>query len=351
MDRQVMFKIFTICIFALIMACNDNWSRINSCNGQRQEVQKDLFGVLYVNGKYIVTGEAENADDEDRASAKSGMILTSPDSLIWTSETSGTRNALFSAAYGDSQIVAVGSNGTILTSQNSNTWIIRISGTVPTLNCITFADNQFVTVGNSGTIFTSTDGISWTIRSSGTTEPLNSVAYGNNQFVAIGYGTAILSSPDGAAWTIRDSSTIPPLYSVSYGDSLFVAVGDRGAILTSPDGGPGQLEVQEQTSLFMASPTAAICSLLSDLGVQSLPLLMEHRGRSGIPEQETPLMRRRIPVHNLSRLETTVPYLPLPMGPTGLLKQHYDQAATIKINPYFRCSTRRMGFFQSAGVV
>ena len=152
MNHQVIFKIFTVCVFALIMACNDNWSRINSYKESGQEVQKDLFGVLYVNGKYIVTGEAGNTNGDGRTGAKSGMILTSPDSLVWTSESSGTKNALFSAAYGDSQIVAVGSNGTILTSQNGNTWIIRISGTLPTLNCITFADNQFVTVGNSGTI-------------------------------------------------------------------------------------------------------------------------------------------------------------------------------------------------------
>ena len=194
MKKHIVIKLLLVGGCAFIISCVDDWSRGNPVHGPGRTAAQndDLFGVLYANGLYVVTGEMENSAENGR---DSGLVATSPsDSFFWTSRPSGTTNTLYGAAYGDSVFATVGTNGIVLTSQDGNTWTTRISATVPNLNGIIFADGQFVTVGNRGTILTSVDGISWTIRSSGTTELLNSVAFGGNKFVAVGYGSDISSS-------------------------------------------------------------------------------------------------------------------------------------------------------------
>jgi hypothetical protein len=59
--------------------------------------------VAYGNGLFVVVG-----DD--------GAILTSPDGLNWTVQTSGTGIDLYGVAYGNGTFVAVGDDGAILTS-------------------------------------------------------------------------------------------------------------------------------------------------------------------------------------------------------------------------------------------
>ena len=63
----------------------------------------DLFGVTYEKGTFMAVGWR-------------GTILTSPDGVDWTEQTSPTRNDLFGVTYGKGTFVAVGDYGTILTS-------------------------------------------------------------------------------------------------------------------------------------------------------------------------------------------------------------------------------------------
>jgi hypothetical protein len=63
----------------------------------------DLRGVAYGNGTFVAVG-------------KGGTILTSPDGVNWTAQTSGMRSWLSSVTYGNGLFVAVGLVDTILTS-------------------------------------------------------------------------------------------------------------------------------------------------------------------------------------------------------------------------------------------
>jgi hypothetical protein len=182
-----------------------------------------LYGVAYGNGLFVAVGLG-------------GIILTSPDGVSWTGQTSGTGYSLSGVAYGNGLFVAVGYGGTILTSPDGETWTRRTSGTSNGLFGVTYENGTFVAVGDRGTILTSPDGVNWTARTSGTSNWLSGVTYGNGLFVAVGYGGTILTSPDGVTWTVQASGTGNWLFGVTYENGTFVAVGDRGTILTSPDG-------------------------------------------------------------------------------------------------------------------
>ena len=149
-------------------------------------------------------------------------------------------NNLTGVTFGNGIFVAVGFGGTILTSPDSVTWTTRVSGTITNLSGVTYGNNIFVAVGASGTILTSADGIVWTSRTSGTTYSLFGVTYGNGCFVALGDYVTILTSVDSITWISRKSdlasSTYSKLTGATYGNNMFVAVGNNGIILTSADG-------------------------------------------------------------------------------------------------------------------
>ncbi len=54
----------------------------------------------------------------------------------------------------------------ILTSPDSITWTAQTSGTASNLNTITFYNGNYVVAGNSNTVLTSSNGITWTARAS-----------------------------------------------------------------------------------------------------------------------------------------------------------------------------------------
>ncbi len=62
-----------------------------------------LSGVTYGNGLFVAVGG-------------SGTILTSPDGMTWTQQTSPASEILYDVAYGNGTFVAVGYRGTIVTS-------------------------------------------------------------------------------------------------------------------------------------------------------------------------------------------------------------------------------------------
>jgi hypothetical protein len=152
----------------------------------------------------------------------SGTILTSPDGIIWTNQTSGTIKNLNAVASGNLfgggsihgvKTVVVGDSGIVLTSSDScKTWNSQTSGTTNALwgiFCLSDDLNGrwlfYATVGEKGTILTSY---------TNTTYPTYSLP--------------------GVVWTPQTSGTTRNLYGVSWGylDSI-VAVGDSGTVLTS----------------------------------------------------------------------------------------------------------------------
>jgi uncharacterized phage protein gp47/JayE len=182
-----------------------------------------LTGVAYGNNQYVTVGA-------------SGTILTSPFGINWTSRTSGTGNNLEDITYGNNQYVTVGGSGTILTSPDAITWTSRTSGTANALLDAVYGSSLYVTVGASGTILTSPDVITWTSRTSGTANALTNITYGNNQYVAVGLSGTILTSPDAITWTTQTSGTSNNLAGIIYNNDQYVTVGASGTILTSSDG-------------------------------------------------------------------------------------------------------------------
>jgi hypothetical protein len=186
-----------------------------------------LYGVAYGNGTFVAVG----------GSYDSGAILTSPDGVDWTAQTSVTTTYLKGVTYGNGTFVAVGGGGIILTSLDGVNWTRQTSGTSNPLYGVAYGNGAFVAVGDGGTILTSPDGVNWTEQASGTGYSLSGVTYGEGLFVAVGDGGTILTSPDGVDWTAQASlGTSNRLLDVTYGSGLFVAVGNNGLILTSPDG-------------------------------------------------------------------------------------------------------------------
>jgi hypothetical protein len=91
-----------------------------------------------------------------------GDIVTSPDAVTWTKQTSGTTNALNGFAASPSMMIAVGAGGTIISSSDAGvTWVTRTSGTAGNLNRVAWTGTKFMAVGDAGLALTSGDGITW----------------------------------------------------------------------------------------------------------------------------------------------------------------------------------------------
>jgi hypothetical protein len=144
---------------------------------------QDLYGVSYVNGLFVAVGAG-------------GTLLTSPDGITWTTQTSNTNNSLRHIAYG------VGSS----------------------------AVGNYVVVGDAGTIVSSPDALSWTSQTIPTTQSLYSVCFGPDlQFIAVGTAGTVVYSSSGTdgSWSVGNAGSID-LYSIVPGD-VFIAVGAAGS--------------------------------------------------------------------------------------------------------------------------
>jgi hypothetical protein len=190
----------------------------------------DLYNAAYGNNMYCVVGVCSSGDP---------FVATSSDGVKFKGTYSATGSGswpIFGVTYGNNTFVTVGTYGIIRTSSDGTSWPLATSATQNVLYSVTYGNNTFVTVGVKGMICTSPNGTTWTICTSGTTNYLKGVTYGNNMFVAVGDSGMICTSPNGTTWTICTSGTTNYLKGVTYGNNMYVAVGDSGRVLTSPDG-------------------------------------------------------------------------------------------------------------------
>ncbi len=179
------------------------------------------------------------------AAGAAGTVVTSPDAVTWTKQTSGTSNDLNGiAANGGGQYVVAGANGTLVVSNNGVSFVTAASGTTNALNAVTYGNGRYVAVGANGTLLNSTDGTTWQAANSNTSANLNGVAFGTwvstttglivTNFVAVGAAGTVLTSPDGLTWTALTPITTKTLTAIDFGRQ-FVAVGSSGGIFTSAD--------------------------------------------------------------------------------------------------------------------
>jgi len=197
---------------------------------QHASLPVNNFNDLIFNGtKFVGVGHTVN----------NGVIVTSTDGVNWTIV--NTPLPVMAVAWNGFMHVAVGALGSVLTSPNAVTWTPQSSGTTELLDGITFCSACaggspfFVAVGygNPATILISGEGVFWFPVNSGTNLPLLDVAY-NGEFIAVGQSGVVLRSSNGVGrWTRDDWATESTLHDIdafSVGGPFF-AVGDWGTLV------------------------------------------------------------------------------------------------------------------------
>ena len=181
-----------------------------------------LSGVVFGNGLFVAVG-------------LEGAIVSSPDGVSWTVESSGSTASFRAVAFASGLFVVVGTGGTILTSPDGHEWTPRSLGTAAVLSGVAFGNGRFVAVGLSGAVVYSADAISWSPASSLTSNFLQSVTFGGGKFVAVGGSGTVRTSTDGVTWA-RSTTGLPQFLSgAAYFDGKYYVVGNSGIILSSPD--------------------------------------------------------------------------------------------------------------------
>ncbi len=159
----------------------------------------------------------------------------------WVRQESGTNLELRGITWNGNQFVAVGHTGgwgIILTSPDGIKWSRQSSGIhqYSSFDDVTWSGNKFVTAGSNMAwmsrrgVYTSPDGVSWTNQDAGTSSSLRSVSWNGSKFVAVGSQSIVSTSTDGINWTAQKTSTslFPPFLSaVTWGGNQFVVVGVR----------------------------------------------------------------------------------------------------------------------------
>lgn len=225
-------------------------------------VGTQVEGAALSNLTEQTSGTAENLNDCFWSSLVSlfiavganGELITSPDGVTWTDQTSGVATGINGVGGNSSILVYVGAGGVIRTSTDAVTWTSRTSGVATDLQDVFWCPGPslFVAVGASGVILTSPDGITWTSRTSGLAVTIFVVAANASIIVAGASGGAIVTSPDGITWTSRTSGTANGIGGAAWSPkrSLFAMGAANGTIITSPDGITWTTQTSGTTDLF-----------------------------------------------------------------------------------------------------
>ena len=147
--------------------------------------------VTYANDLFVAVGGSYF--DE------SGVIVTSPDGMVWTRRASGTAKNLYSIAFGNGTFIAVGDSGAVCTAKNGLHWKAQRSGTSTLLSAVAAGNGIYLAGGESGTILISTDAVNWNVGNVGAFVYVNRIVFRNSRFVLHGGGRTF-SSHDGLKW-------------------------------------------------------------------------------------------------------------------------------------------------------
>jgi hypothetical protein len=173
-------------------------------------------GVAYGNGTFVIVGYD--------AITLVSYVYTTPDGILLSPQLaqSGKWN---SVAYGNNIFVAVGEAGAIMTSPDGLSWTLQTSPNLNDWFRIRFLNNMFIAVstssGGGDSIITSSDGVTWT--SYAFSNGAYDIAYSGGSYVIVGSAT-ISTSTDLITWTQRYFSLGNSWNSVVYGANKFVAV-------------------------------------------------------------------------------------------------------------------------------
>lgn len=143
---------------------------------------------------------------------------------------------IYSLAWGDTLLVAVGNQGVFHVSTDGLQWQHLPPDIPENMNDVTWTGNQFVAVGSGGTVATSPDGVTWTVQDTPISSPLYSVAGNDQHILGSGASDVLVSSSNGTDWFLHLSGISLQFEDILIDDTLWLACGDSGMTATSPDG-------------------------------------------------------------------------------------------------------------------
>lgn len=161
----------------------------------------------------------------------SSPILTSPDGITWTAQTSTGSAAAPNAVdviYANSLFVAVGSNF-LYTSTDGVTWTSRTPAGSPSFTNVNYVNGLYIAVGLSGIVYTSSNGTTWTLQTTGTTQNLFSSTWSGTTYLICGANGYYLTSTNGTSWTLARDISYSNFYSATTINGKAIAFGDAAS--------------------------------------------------------------------------------------------------------------------------
>lgn len=165
----------------------------------------------------------------------SSVVITSTDSITWTSRTAATSTVMLSGTHGNGTYVFGGQGGIMQLSTNGITWtLVTTPNNGNTIRRkIIYANSKYITAGDDNTITHSTDAITWTsVTTPAAGINFYGITYGGDKYVAVGTNATIVTSTDLVTWTTRDGqwvSTTQTLNSVIWDGSNYYISGSGSA--------------------------------------------------------------------------------------------------------------------------
>lgn len=169
------------------------------------------------------------------AGGASGRIVTSPDGVNWTVQTSPFGVSFWEGSAYSPELdifVASGDAGKIAYSSNGTTWTLGTGAGTGHKQDVAWSPELgifvAVTATSSGARYRSADGINWTLSGTGG-NALYSITWSSalGIFLAAGQGGRVVTSPDGINWTDQTTNGITQTTVVEYSEyhGVFIASG------------------------------------------------------------------------------------------------------------------------------
>lgn len=225
--------------YAFASADGTNWSTIVNNDDLR-----DMRGVIYTGGRYLMCGEKYAFDGTGWkgavfAATNIGGANTIAD--VYRNTTAANTGALNDIAIGGSNIVvAVGNGGRITRSaDNGTTWTEVTHGlTTNQLKAVAYHSGKFVATGNNLILTSDDEGVTWSNQTTALgvgSVWVESAAYVNDRFLFGGYLAHIRSSTNQLA--SLNTITLSPgqrTLGYAYQNGIYLAVGELDSSGTTP---------------------------------------------------------------------------------------------------------------------
>jgi photosystem II stability/assembly factor-like uncharacterized protein len=171
-----------------------------------------------------------------------GRIIQSLDGLQWTSVvfTNAFNDRFESVAWSGTEFIAVGESnysGALLSSPDGINWTTESTATTNGLvfyrfKDISFNGEQYIVMSEvTNNYYISTDGTNWTAHSHDISRGLWRSMWTGTSYIAVGNGV-IGSSEDGVSWVEVSAKTDYPLLGIASSGNQVVVVGDVGNIFS-----------------------------------------------------------------------------------------------------------------------